>query len=97
MADLLTILLSPYDGAGDSRRIRVASPKINVGEASSTALALVIHEFATNSAKYGSLSLAAGLLDVTCAEDKGEVVIVWTERGGATVVNRTRLQALAVA
>lgn len=82
MADLLTILLSPYDGMGDSRRIRVASPKINVGEGSSTSLSLVIHELATNSAKYGALSIASGLLDVTCAEDDGEVVIVWTERGG---------------
>ena len=85
MADLLTILLAPYDGLGDSRRIRVASPKINVGEASSTSLALVIHELATNSAKYGALSVATGLLDVTCADDDGEVVIVWTERGGPTV------------
>ena len=85
LADLLTILLSPYDGLGDSRRIRVASPKINVGEASSTSLALVIHELATNSAKYGALSVASGLLDVTCADDDGEVVIVWTERGGPIV------------
>ena len=85
MADLLTILLAPYDGMGDSRRIRVAAPKINVGEASSTSLALVIHELATNSAKYGALSVATGLLDVTCADDDGEVVIVWTERGGPPV------------
>lgn len=85
MADLLTILLSPYDGSDDSRRIRVASPKINVGEAASTSLALVIHELATNSAKYGALAVATGLLDVTCADDDGEVVIVWTERGGPTV------------
>ena len=82
LADLLTILLAPYDGLGDSRRIRVAAPKINVGEAASTALALVIHELATNSAKYGALSVAPGLLDVTCADDESEVVIVWTERGG---------------
>ena len=86
LADLLTILLSPYDGMGDSRRIRVASPRINVGEASSTALALVIHELATNSTKYGALSVATGLLDVTCAEDDGRIVMVWTERGGPTVV-----------
>lgn len=85
MADLLTILLSPYDGIGDSRRIRVASPKINVGEAASTSLALVVHELATNSAKYGALSVAAGLLDVTCAEDEAEVILVWTERGGPAV------------
>jgi two-component sensor histidine kinase len=85
LADLLTILLAPYDGLGDSRRIRVAAPKINVGEAASTALALVIHELATNSAKYRALSVAPGLLDVTCADDESEVVIVWTERGGPPV------------
>ena len=85
IADLLTILLSPYEGVGDSRRIRVAAPKINIGEASSTTLALVIHELATNSAKYGALSVISGLLDVSCAEDDGEVVIVWTERGGPPV------------
>lgn len=85
LADLLTILLSPYDGSGDTRRIRVAAPKINVGETASTALALVIHELATNSAKYGALSVATGLLDVTCAEEESEVVVVWTERGGPTV------------
>ena len=76
IADLLTILLSPYEGVGDSRRIRVAAPKINIGEASSTTLALVIHELATNSAKYGALSVISGLLDVSCAEDDGELVIV---------------------
>lgn len=85
LADLLTILLSPYDGSGDTRRIRVAAPKINVGETASAALALVIHELATNSAKYGALSVATGLLDVTCAEEEREVVVVWTERGGPTV------------
>ena len=85
MADLLTILLSPYDGTGDTRRIRVAAPKIDVGEAASTSLALVIHELATNSAKYGALSAVSGLLDVTCADVDGEVIIVWTERGGPPV------------
>ena len=85
MADLLTILLSPYDGTGDTRRIRVAAPKIDVGEAASTALALVIHELATNSAKYGALSAVSGLLDVTCADVDGKVIIVWTERGGPPV------------
>ena len=64
----------------------MAAPKINIGEAASTALALVIHELATNSAKYGALSVPSGLLDVSCADGDGEVVIVWTERGGPPVV-----------
>ncbi len=48
--------------------------------------ALVIHELATNSLKYGALSLAAGLLDVSCAAHGSDVVVVWTERGGPPVV-----------
>ena len=77
--------LPPYDEKGASVRIRVSVPKINVGEGSSTTLALVIHELATNSAKYGSLSVASGTLDVSCNGQDDEVVIVWTERGGPPI------------
>ena len=58
LGDLISVLLAPYDEKGASVRIRVSVPKMNVGETSSTALALVIHELATNSAKYGALSLS---------------------------------------
>ena len=61
-------------------------PKVNVGQASGTTLALVIHELATNSAKYGALSTARGTLDVSCAARDDEVVVMWTERGGPPVV-----------
>ena len=65
---------------------------MNVGEASSTALALVIHELATNSAKYGSLSLASGTLDVSCNANDDEVVVTWTERGGPPIAAPARLE-----
>jgi two-component sensor histidine kinase len=58
---------------------------MNVGERSSTTLALVFHELATNSAKYGSLSAASGTLDVSCNAKDDEVVVMWTERGGPDV------------
>jgi len=62
-------------------------PKMRVGEASSTSLALVIHELATNSAKYGALSAVSGTLDVSCNSDDPEfVIITWAERGGPAVV-----------
>jgi two-component sensor histidine kinase len=85
LGDLISVLLAPYDEKGASVRIRVSVPKMNVGEASGTAMALVIHELATNSAKYGSLSLASGTLDVSCNAGDDEVVIMWTERGGPPV------------
>ena len=58
---------------------------MGVGEAAATTLALVVHELATNSLKYGALSAEAGALDVSCAVPGSEVVIVWTERGGPPV------------
>jgi two-component sensor histidine kinase len=86
LGDLISILLAPYDEKEASVRIRVSVPKINVGEGSSTALALVIHELATNSAKYGALSVASGTLDVSCNAHGDEVVVMWTERGGPPAV-----------
>jgi len=82
LGDLISVLLAPYDYKGASVRIRVSVPKMSVGEASGTALALVIHELATNSAKYGALSVASGTLDVSCNANDDEVVVTWTERGG---------------
>jgi len=82
LGDLIAVLLAPYDERGASVRIRVSVPKMSVGERSSTTLALVIHELATNSAKYGSLSVGSGTLDVSSKAHEDEVVIMWTERGG---------------
>jgi two-component sensor histidine kinase len=44
--------------------------------------ALVVHELATNSMKYGALSNANGALDVKCSANSGEVEMVWSESGG---------------
>ena len=87
LGDLISVLLAPYDDLGTfTGRVRVSVPKLGVGENTATTLALVIHELATNSLKYGALSVAAGLLDVSCAAHGSDVVVVWTERGGPPVV-----------
>src|SRR3954469_18866070 len=92
LGDLISVLLAPYDEEGASVRIRVSVPKMNIGENSSTALALVIHELATNSAKYGSLSLASGTLDLSCNAHGDEFAITWTERGGPPIKTPARLE-----
>lgn len=80
---LLSVLLAAYDDKGRiGDRIRVAGPDILVGEASITIVALVVHELATNSIKYGALSEPAGTLDVVYADEGAEVLLVWTEHGG---------------
>lgn len=87
LGDLLSVLLAPYDDEGAfAGRIRVAVPRMGIGEGSATTLALVIHELATNSLKYGALSDEKGTLDLSCVVQDDAVVLVWTERGGPVVV-----------
>ncbi|MDB5407091.1 MAG: histidine kinase [Rhodospirillales bacterium] len=100
LGDVLAVLLQRYEDTGAfNGRVRVSVPRMGIGEAGATALALVVHELATNSIKHGALSVANGTLDVSCDThvDEGpgddghadEMVIVWTERGGPPVVAPT--------
>jgi two-component sensor histidine kinase len=86
LGDLLSVLLAPYDDLGAfSGRIRVAVERMGVGEAAATSLALVVHELATNSLKYGALSVEAGTLDVSSTSDGAMISLIWMERGGPAV------------
>ena len=86
LGDLFAAFLAPYDEKGVvGDRIRVSLPEVRVGETAATTLALIVHELATNSVKYGALSAAGGSLDVSCADRDGHVTVVWTERGGPPV------------
>ena len=83
LGDMLAVLLAPYaEGPAMGNRVNVSVPPVHVGETATTTLALVVHELATNSLKYGALSAADGAVDVSCADHGGDVVVVWTERGG---------------
>ena len=87
LGDLLGALLKPYtDGASEAGRVRFEVPDLLVGEFSATTLALIIHELATNSIKYGALSTPTGVLEVSCAEQSDQVVLVWKETGGPPIV-----------
>jgi two-component sensor histidine kinase len=86
LGDLLTVLLAPYDDLGAfSGRIRVSVPRMSVGESATTIVALIVHELATNSLKYGALSVDTGTLDVSCSAHDEAVTLVWTESGGPKV------------
>jgi two-component sensor histidine kinase len=60
----------------------VSGDNMNIAARSATPLALVFHELATNSAKYGALSAEDGTVTLTI-EDKGSTLLLrWVERGG---------------
>jgi two-component sensor histidine kinase len=83
LGDLLTVLLAPYDDtAAFSGRIRVAVPRMGVGERAASTLAMVVHELATNSVKHGALSADAGALDISSHTENEDVYLIWAETGG---------------
>jgi two-component sensor histidine kinase len=87
LGDLLAVLLAPYDDLGAfSGRIRVAVERMGVGESAAGSLAMVVHELATNSLKYGSLSSDSGTLDVSTQVSGSDCInLIWMERGGPPV------------
>jgi PAS domain S-box-containing protein len=87
---LIETILSPYGGRTDDDRPRVVvrGPDIPIASGAITSFALLLHEFATNAAKYGALSTSTGTIDIICAEDNGQFALRWTERGGPRVENQ---------
>jgi PAS domain S-box-containing protein len=88
-ADLRNIVeraLSPFMALG--REFDVNGPAIRLLPKSALAIAMAVHELATNAAKYGALSNGSGRLSVHWAiseQDAPHLHIVWTETGGPKV------------
>lgn len=92
LGDLLSVLLAPYDEtAAFSGRIRVAVPRMGIGERTASTLAMVIHELATNSVKYGALSCAEGFLDLSSQTEGDRICLIWAETGGPPIVGHPEL------
>jgi len=86
LGDLLSVLLAPYDEtAAFSGRIRVAVPRMGIGERTASALAMVVHELATNSVKYGALSSPEGSLDISSRTEADDLCLTWAETGGPQI------------
>lgn len=93
LGDLLAILVSPYEDSGAfSGRIRVAVPRMGVGESAATTLAMVVHELATNSVKHGALSVPAGTLDISGRTEDDDLYLIWAESGGPAIDRRPEMQ-----
>ena len=81
LRSLLGAVLAPHaEVAGE--RIAVSGGDQRVAQRCLPSLALLFHEFATNSAKYGALSVPEGRLTVELVGDAASVILTWVERGG---------------
>lgn len=90
LARLIEGELAPYCG-GNRARFKLVGDDVLVTPEAYTILALVVHELATNSAKYGSLSARSGTVEVTLARTAfGDLSLRWREVGGPPVTAPTR-------
>ncbi len=81
--DLLREELAAFLPDGDQGHdIRMAGPEVVLGVDAAQNLSIALHELATNSAKYGALSVHAGVLDVSWLVTDDTVTITWREDGG---------------
>jgi PAS domain S-box-containing protein len=87
---LIEAIIAPHQGEGENRRLSIVGCDMEISGPMISSLALLLHEFATNSVKYGALSATAGQIQIHCADRAGAVVITWTERGGPPVVSPIR-------
>ncbi|SFS91439.1 PAS domain S-box protein [Brevundimonas viscosa] len=74
--------------------VTVLGPPVSLGPKAAQILAMIAHELATNSAKYGALSRVGGQVAVRFAfvdnESGGALGIHWREEGGPPVETPTR-------
>jgi two-component sensor histidine kinase len=76
---------------GEASRVSICGEDVALSPAAAQALAMVLHELATNATKYGALSAPGGRVDVSWSrQEAGDLTIRWTETGGPPVTPPTR-------
>jgi PAS domain S-box-containing protein len=76
--------LAPYLRA-DAHRVSLNGPAVILQPSVAQILAVVLHELATNAAKYGALSTTSGTVNLTWDLAGPGLVMHWDERGGPPV------------
>ncbi len=84
LGELVRNALRPFAGE-TAEDVDLAGPKLQISSGSLNNLALIIHELATNAAKYGSLSTQQGMLSVRWTLASDRLRIVWRESDGPPV------------
>jgi two-component sensor histidine kinase len=86
LAVLIHTIVRPHEtGAGEASRFSIEGGPFTCSEQAVTGLALVIHELATNAAKYGALVSDTGRVEVTWLREQDHLVLRWAESGGPAI------------
>ncbi len=92
LAELARQQLAPHI-TDNPNRLRLEGDPVSLPAHFATPFGLVLHELATNAAKYGSLSAASGTVNVSWTtamrNNQRTLKLVWKEAGGPRVVRPT--------
>jgi PAS domain S-box-containing protein len=72
--------LAPYERTNE-KQLSIKGPNVTLEPSKAQSLALILHELATNSAKYGALSSPSGMLSVAWGPAAGGLRLTWKETG----------------
>jgi len=90
LSELIEGELAPYQG---EHNVTLCGEDVTLTAQAASPVTLVIHELATNAAKYGALSVSEGKLDIDWRREAASaaLVLTWTERNGPRVSPPTRV------
>jgi two-component sensor histidine kinase len=91
MQDVVDRVLRPYAASGPGR-LRIFGPKVPLPPPCAVMMSMILHEIATNAAKYGALSNGTGTINIDwrLIPDGEKLQLTWAETGGPRVAAPTR-------
>lgn len=83
LATVIAAVTKPHEHSADATsRFSMDGPQVDCGTHAISGLALVVHELATNAAKYGALTTQTGHVTIKWCIDAETLILTWAENGG---------------
>lgn len=80
--ELVWKIVSPYLSDESDLRCTIDGKPLDLSPQAARAMALVMHELATNAAKYGALSVPEGRVELDWSTDNQRLHLAWREKDG---------------
>jgi two-component system, chemotaxis family, CheB/CheR fusion protein len=84
LQNLIETITAPYFEQ-DRTAVTISGPDVPVRGKQAMSIALLLHETATNAAKYGAFSSPSGHVDISWSVQSEQLLLTWQERGGPSV------------
>jgi two-component sensor histidine kinase len=89
LEDVIDRVLEPYR-LTDRERVRVSGPLLQLSPRRAVIISMILHEIATNAAKYGALSNETGAVrldwEILDESSQAKLHLIWAESGGPPVI-----------